>query len=149
MLPTFILSIAQVLTPNRSRLARFTSMLLRRNVVETILGALFRLSHTLQMPFRIGSSGSLSSPSTIVMRNQMCVSSVRLLLSFLDYGIRRPNHNAELGGTLGDIESAPFVEAMRQMRRRAGKDNFLQIHVSLVPVIHDESKVIFPFPSPL
>ncbi|KAL1956975.1 hypothetical protein VTO42DRAFT_6464 [Malbranchea cinnamomea] len=46
----------------------------------------------------------------------------------------------ELGGTLGDIESAPFVEAMRQLRRRAGKNNFLQIHVSLVPVIHGELK---------
>ncbi|CAI7564350.1 hypothetical protein N7527_005346 [Penicillium freii] len=46
----------------------------------------------------------------------------------------------ELGGTLGDIESAPFVEALRQLRRRAGKDNFVQIHVSLVPVIHDELK---------
>lgn len=46
----------------------------------------------------------------------------------------------ELGGTLGDIESAPFVEAMRQLRRRAGKDNFVQIHVSLVPLIHGEPK---------
>jgi CTP synthase len=31
----------------------------------------------------------------------------------------------ELGGTVGDIESAPFIEAMRQLRRRGGKDNFL------------------------
>ena len=46
----------------------------------------------------------------------------------------------ELGGTVGDIESAPFIEAMRQFRRRAGKDNFLQIHVSLVPVISGEQK---------
>ena len=46
----------------------------------------------------------------------------------------------ELGGTVGDIESAPFIEAMRQMRRRAGKDNFLHIHVSLVPVINGEQK---------
>lgn len=46
----------------------------------------------------------------------------------------------ELGGTVGDIESAPFIEAMRQLRRRAGKDNFLQVHVSLVPVIHGELK---------
>ena len=46
----------------------------------------------------------------------------------------------ELGGTVGDIESAPFIEAMRQLRRRAGKDNFLQIHVSLVPVINGEQK---------
>jgi CTP synthase len=46
----------------------------------------------------------------------------------------------ELGGTVGDIESAPFIEAMRQMRRRVGKNNFLQIHVSLVPVINGEQK---------
>ncbi|KAI4122042.1 MAG: hypothetical protein LQ347_006644 [Umbilicaria vellea] len=46
----------------------------------------------------------------------------------------------ELGGTVGDIESGPFVEAMRQLRRRAGKDNFLQIHVSLIPVVGGEQK---------
>ncbi|EWC47002.1 CTP synthase [Drechslerella stenobrocha 248] len=46
----------------------------------------------------------------------------------------------ELGGTVGDIESAPFIEAMRQLRRRAGKGNFLQIHVSLIPVINGEQK---------
>ena len=46
----------------------------------------------------------------------------------------------ELGGTVGDMESGPFVEAMRQLRRRAGKDNFLQIHVSLIPVINGEMK---------
>ncbi len=46
----------------------------------------------------------------------------------------------ELGGTVGDIESGPFIEAMRQFRRKAGKNNFLQIHVSLVPVINGEQK---------
>ena len=46
----------------------------------------------------------------------------------------------ELGGTVGDMESAPFIEAMRQLRRRAGKDNFVQIHVSLIPVINGEMK---------
>lgn len=46
----------------------------------------------------------------------------------------------ELGGTVGDIEAAPFVESMRQLRRRAGKDNFLHIHTSLIPVIHGEQK---------
>lgn len=46
----------------------------------------------------------------------------------------------ELGGTIGDMESAVFVEALRQLRRRVGKDNFLQIHVSLIPVIHGEMK---------
>eukprot|EP00124_Ichthyophonus_hoferi_P005527 Ihof_evm1s825 gene=Ihof_evmTU1s825 len=41
----------------------------------------------------------------------------------------------ELGGTVGDIESAPFVEAMRQFQFRVGADNFLLVHVSLVPVV--------------
>lgn len=46
----------------------------------------------------------------------------------------------ELGGTVGDIESAPFVEALRQFQFRVGKENFALIHVSLVPVIHGEQK---------
>jgi CTP synthase len=46
----------------------------------------------------------------------------------------------ELGGTVGDIESAPFVEAMRQFQFRVGHDNFALIHVSLIPVIHGEQK---------
>ncbi|KAJ1971706.1 CTP synthase ura7 [Dimargaris xerosporica] len=41
----------------------------------------------------------------------------------------------ELGGTVGDIESAPFVEAMRQFQFRVGHDNFCLIHVSLIPVV--------------
>ncbi|KAL7423594.1 CTP synthase ura7 [Cryptotrichosporon argae] len=46
----------------------------------------------------------------------------------------------ELGGTVGDIESAPFVEAMRQFQFRVGHDNFALIHVSLIPVIGGEQK---------
>lgn len=46
----------------------------------------------------------------------------------------------ELGGTVGDIESAPFVEALRQFQFRVGLDNFALIHVSLVPVINGERK---------
>lgn len=46
----------------------------------------------------------------------------------------------ELGGTVGDMESAVFVEALRRLRRTVGKDHFLQIHVSLVPDIHGELK---------
>lgn len=46
----------------------------------------------------------------------------------------------ELGGTVGDIESAPFVEALRQFQFRVGHDNFALIHVSLVLVIHGEQK---------
>lgn len=41
----------------------------------------------------------------------------------------------ELGGTVGDIESMPFIEALRQFQFRVGSDNFCLIHVSLVPVV--------------
>ena len=41
----------------------------------------------------------------------------------------------ELGGTIGDIESQPFVEAMRQFRKEKGVGNTVVIHVSLVPYI--------------
>ncbi|MDY4041899.1 MAG: CTP synthase [Collinsella sp.] len=41
----------------------------------------------------------------------------------------------ELGGTIGDIEGQPFVEAMRQYRKDAGPENVCFIHVSLVPYI--------------
>ena len=41
----------------------------------------------------------------------------------------------ELGGTVGDIESAPFIEALRQFQFRVGHENFAVIHVSLVPVV--------------
>ena len=38
---------------------------------------------------------------------------------------------AEVGGTVGDIESLPFLEAIRQMRKDAGRGNVLYIHVTL------------------
>ncbi|KAJ9516479.1 hypothetical protein QJQ45_011163 [Haematococcus lacustris] len=41
----------------------------------------------------------------------------------------------ELGGTVGDIESMPFIEALRQFQYRVGADNVCNVHVSLVPVI--------------
>ena len=41
----------------------------------------------------------------------------------------------ELGGTVGDIESAPFVEALRQFQFRVGVENICFVHVSLIPVI--------------
>ncbi len=42
---------------------------------------------------------------------------------------------SEIGGTVGDIESQPFLEAIRQFRREAGPENVLYIHVTLVPFI--------------
>ncbi|GAA0142854.1 hypothetical protein Leryth_009008 [Lithospermum erythrorhizon] len=41
----------------------------------------------------------------------------------------------ELGGTVGDIESMPFIEALRQLFFVVGQDNFCIVHVSLVPVL--------------
>jgi CTP synthase len=41
----------------------------------------------------------------------------------------------EIGGTVGDIESLPFLEAIRQMRQELGRDNTLFVHVTLVPWI--------------
>ncbi len=41
----------------------------------------------------------------------------------------------EIGGTVGDIESLPFLEAIRQMRQELGRDNTVFIHVTLVPWI--------------
>jgi CTP synthase len=42
---------------------------------------------------------------------------------------------SEIGGTVGDIESLPFLEAIRQFRREAGAENVLYLHVTLVPYI--------------
>jgi len=41
----------------------------------------------------------------------------------------------EVGGTVGDIESQPFLEAARQIRQDVGRDNVFYLHVSLVPYI--------------
>lgn len=46
----------------------------------------------------------------------------------------------ELGGTVGDIESMPFVEALTQLRHESGSMNFMTVHVSYVPTIHGEQK---------
>ena len=42
----------------------------------------------------------------------------------------------EIGGTIGDIESQPFIEAARQISLEVGKENSLFIHVTLVPYLH-------------
>jgi CTP synthase len=41
----------------------------------------------------------------------------------------------EIGGTVGDIEGLPFLEAIRQMRKDVGRDNVLYIHVTLLPQV--------------
>ncbi|HJX70107.1 MAG TPA: CTP synthase [Dehalococcoidia bacterium] len=42
---------------------------------------------------------------------------------------------AEIGGTVGDIEGLPFLEAVRQMRNELGRDDVLYVHVTLLPYI--------------
>ncbi len=47
----------------------------------------------------------------------------------------------EIGGTVGDIESLPFLEAIRQFRTDVGKENVLYIHLTLVPYIPTSGEV--------
>jgi CTP synthase len=55
--------------------------------------------------------------------------SIRLASKDVDVAI------IEIGGTIGDIESLPFLEAIRQFRADAGKQNVLYIHLTLVPYV--------------
>ena len=41
----------------------------------------------------------------------------------------------QLGGTIGDIEGMPFVEAFRQFQFRVNRENFVCVHVSLIPQV--------------
>lgn len=47
----------------------------------------------------------------------------------------------EVGGTVGDIESLPFIEAIRQMRKDKGRENVCYVHVTLVPYIGASSEL--------
>ncbi|MFO7595990.1 MAG: CTP synthase [Desulfocurvibacter africanus] len=47
----------------------------------------------------------------------------------------------EIGGTVGDIEGQPFLEAIRQLRGELGKDNVLYIHLTLVPYLRTAGEV--------
>jgi CTP synthase len=58
----------------------------------------------------------------------------------IKHAIRRsaPGHDVviiEIGGTVGDIESLPFLEAIRQFRQEVGRENALFVHLTLVPFI--------------
>jgi CTP synthase len=48
---------------------------------------------------------------------------------------------SEIGGTVGDIESLPFLEAIRQFRREAGPENVLYVHVTFVPFIESAGEL--------
>ena len=76
-------------------------------------------------------------------RGEYLVSTVQVIPHITDEiknAIRRtaPGHDVvitEIGGTVGDIESLPFLEAIRQFRQEVGRDNALFIHLTLVPYI--------------
>jgi len=61
--------------------------------------------------------------------------SIRLAANGVDVVI------VEIGGTIGDIESLPFLEAIRQFKTDVGKDNALYIHLTLVPYIGTAGEV--------
>jgi len=62
-------------------------------------------------------------------------SSIKLVADDVDVVI------VEIGGTIGDIESLPFLEAIRQFKADAGKDNVIYIHLTLVPYIATAGEV--------
>ena len=47
----------------------------------------------------------------------------------------------EIGGTVGDIESLPYLEALRQFRQQEGRNNVMFIHVTLIPYLHNAGEV--------
>jgi CTP synthase len=47
----------------------------------------------------------------------------------------------EVGGTVGDIEGQPFLEAIRQMRNEVGRDNILYVHVTLLPYLNSTQEI--------
>jgi len=57
------------------------------------------------------------------------INSIKLVANGIDIVI------VEIGGTIGDIESLPFLEAIRQFKAEVGKENVIYIHLTLVPYI--------------
>src|SRR5258708_12781018 len=55
----------------------------------------------------------------------------------------------EVGGTVGDIESLPFLEAIRQLKNDLGRQNVFYVHCSLVPVAHGHEMKTKPTQHPL
>ena len=62
------------------------------------------------------------------------------------YSENNPNSNVdiiitEIGGTVGDIESLPFIEAIRQVRADLGYENTIYVHVTLIPFIKSSEEI--------
>src|SRR4029077_9045531 len=59
----------------------------------------------------------------------------RIKQAILDAALNHDVLICEVGGTIGDIESLPFIEAIRQFRAEIGPNNSIVVHVSYVPLI--------------
>lgn len=71
-----------------------------------------------------------------------CVQIIPHITDEIKYNIRKISKKTqddvvlvEVGGTVGDIESQPFLEALRQLRNEEGHDNLMFIHVTYVPYL--------------
>lgn len=64
----------------------------------------------------------------------LCVSRLMSLIAYVCV-CARTYVCVQLGGTVGDIESMPFIEAFRQFQFKVKRENFCNIHVSLIPQV--------------
>ena len=69
------------------------------------------------------------------MCTYVCITYVHFVCVPILYGICTCFLSPQLGGTIGDIEGMPFIEAFRQFQFKVGVDNFCNIHVSLIPEV--------------
>ena len=101
------------------------------------------IDHSLSQANNITTGRIYQSVITKERRGEYLGSTVQVIPHITDEiksAIRRlaPDHDlviTEIGGTVGDIESLPFLEAIRQFRQEVGRENSLFIHLTLVPFI--------------
>ncbi|MFZ1749594.1 MAG: CTP synthase [Saprospiraceae bacterium] len=60
---------------------------------------------------------------------------IKTRIKLLEKGAKYDVVITEIGGTVGDIESLPYLEALRQLRREVGRENCLVIHLTLIPYL--------------
>jgi CTP synthase len=101
------------------------------------------IDHSLSQQNNITTGRIYQSVITKERRGEYLGSTVQVIPHITDEiknAIRRPapGHDVvitEIGGTVGDIESLPFLEAIRQFRQEVGRDNAIFLHLTLVPYI--------------
>lgn len=86
----------------------------------------------------------LESQSMMTKQNQIFALLKSVLIPPSPREVLDEGKRFQLGGTIGDIESMPFVEAFRQFQFRVKKENFCVVHVSLVPQVSVNRLVSVP-----